>query len=60
MEAEEPTILEDGNQATVNGPYRITVLVRTRLRQRNCRESMSSEFGDSELGLQELLGSEEL
>jgi hypothetical protein len=27
-EAEEPTVLEDGNQATVNGPYRITVFVR--------------------------------
>jgi hypothetical protein len=54
-EAEHPTVLEDGNQATVSGPYRITVLVRrpvstcqranrrTRLWQRNCRESVSSE-----------------
>jgi hypothetical protein len=56
----EPMVLEDGNQETVNGPSRVTVLVRwsvskcqrvnrrTRLRQRNCRESVSSEFGDSE------------
>jgi hypothetical protein len=28
MEAEDPTVLEDGNQATVNGPSRVTVLVR--------------------------------
>jgi hypothetical protein len=27
-EAEDPTVLEDGNQETVNGPSRITVLVR--------------------------------
>jgi hypothetical protein len=59
-EAEEPAVLEDGNQETVNGPSRVTVLVRrpvstchrvnrrTRLRQRNCRESVSSEFRGSE------------
>jgi hypothetical protein len=59
-EAEKPTVLEDSNQETVNRPPRVTVLVwwpvstcqwvnrRTRLRQRNCHESVSSEFGNSE------------
>jgi hypothetical protein len=55
MEAEEPTVLEDDNQETLNGPSRVTVLVRrpvstcqlvnrlTRLRQRNFREPVRSE-----------------
>jgi hypothetical protein len=63
MEAEEPTVLEDGNQATVNRPSRITVLVRrpvstcqrvnrrTRLRQRNFRESVSSETVSGSAGV---------